>query len=70
MLAKNSRIKIMNIKELKQQGFLKAAALARGDCLDEFYYICETQKTISTRKLEYLLNAEIGLFCMLKLWQI
>ena len=35
---------------------LKAAALACGDRLSELYTLCETQKTVSTAKLETLLD--------------
>lgn len=40
----------------KKQAILKAAALARGDRLNRLYAICENQKTISTKKLQQLLD--------------
>jgi len=56
MFARNLRIKIMNIKELEKKGFEKAAKLARGDCLQQMYIICENQKSINTRKLNRMLD--------------
>lgn len=40
----------------KIETLTKAASRARGDRLGKLYKLCETQKTISTRKLEGLLD--------------
>ncbi|MEF3074093.1 hypothetical protein V2P20_03555 [Methylobacter sp. Wu1] len=41
----------MNNDELKREAIYIAAALARGDGLSVLYRLCETQKTISTKKV-------------------
>ncbi|MDP1927048.1 MAG: hypothetical protein Q8K62_00910 [Thiobacillus sp.] len=41
----------MNNDILKRDAIYKAAALARGDGLSVLYGLCETQKTISTKKV-------------------
>ena len=41
----------MNNDVLKRDAIYKAAGLARGDGLSVLYGLCETQKTISTKKV-------------------
>ncbi|MFA6204530.1 MAG: hypothetical protein WC710_15235 [Gallionella sp.] len=41
----------MNNDILKRDAIYRAAALARGDGLSVLYGLCETQKTISTKKV-------------------
>ena len=40
----------------KSNLIVKAASLARGDRLSRLRLICETQKTLTTRKLEHYLD--------------
>jgi len=41
---------------VKRNAVVKAASLVSGTRLNVLYGICETQKTISTRKLEHYLD--------------
>ena len=41
----------LNHDVMKKESIYKAAALARGDGLSVLYRLCETQKTISTKKV-------------------
>jgi hypothetical protein len=51
--------KLMNINILKRESIQKAAGLARGDGLSVLHHLCETQKTVSTKKvLEHVERTE------------
>ena len=40
----------------KSNLIIKAASFARGDKLGRLYYLCDKQKTVSTQKLERILD--------------
>ena len=53
---KNHKPDTIELPYSKRNTIIKAASLLKGQRLNDLYYICEHQKTISTKKLEKYLD--------------